>query len=247
MLNPFTHRKILKKGRPGVATIVSMSMPDSGASSQNIAMTLQVQVEGMAPYEVEDQWMVSSKDTLGFGMSLPVKVDEGNPQKVAIDWEASRDAQAQETAARRAALAQQGPVMSPGAVDGVQSPFSNAGFGAGGFAAGGQFGQAAEPSLDLRNDPELREKLEKVIGRELVPGTTERLDFSDDPQLAAAVMQVIAQHQAEKQMQGLGAANLPAASSADDSIAQLERLDALRQSGALSQEEFDEQKRKLLG
>ena len=87
-----------------------------------------------------------------------------------------------------------------------------------------------------------------MIGRELVPGTTERLDFSSDPQMAAAVMQVIAQHQAEKQMQGLGAAGLaPAASGADDAIAQLERLDALRQSGALSQEEFDEQKRKLLG
>ena len=137
MLNPFTHRKILKKGRPGVATIVSMSMPDSGSSSQNIAMTLQVQVEGMAPYEVEDQWMVSSKDTLGFGMSLPVKVDEGNPQKVAIDWEAARDAEAQETAARRAALAQQGPVGAAGAA-GIQSPF---GGGGGGFGAADQFGR----------------------------------------------------------------------------------------------------------
>jgi len=59
-------------------------------------------------------------------------------------------------------------------------------------------------------------------------------------------MQVIAQHQAEKQMQAV-AGTAPATSSADDAIAQLERLDALRQSGALSQEEFDQQKRKLLG
>ena len=258
MINPFTHRKILKKGRPGVATIVSMSMPDAGASSQNIAMTLQVQVEGLAPYEVEDQWMVSSKDTLGFGMTLPVKVDEGNPQKVAIDWDAARDAQAQETATRRANLAAQGPVMAPGAVDGVQSPFASAGgvgAAAGGF--GGFGGNPAEPSVDLRNDPELREKLEKVIGRELVPGTTERLDFSSDPQMAAAVMQTIALHQAEKQMEAIGGMGGMAAMSgmgaaapmgdADDTVAQLERLDALRQSGALTQEEFDQQKRKLLG
>lgn len=246
MINPFTHRKILKKGTPGTGTIVSMSMPEAGASSQNIAMTLQIQVEGMAPYEVEDQWMVSSKNTLGFGMALPVKVDPGNPQKVAIDWEAARDQQAQETATRRANLAAQGPVMAPGAVGGVQSPFAAGGMGAGAFGGG----NPAEPTVDLRNDPELREKISKVIGRELVPGTTERLDFSSDPQMAATVMQVIAQHQAEKQMQAMAggaAAAAPATSGADDAIAQLERLDALRQSGALSQDEFDQQKKKLLG
>ncbi len=128
----------------------------------------------------------------------------------------------------------------------MQSPFAAGGMGA---AAGGFGGNSAEPTVDLRNDPELRAKLEKVIGRELVPGTTERLDFSSDPQMAAAVMQVIAEHQAQQQMAALGGATAAASatSSADDAIAQLERLDALRQSGALSQEEFDQQKRKLLG
>lgn len=263
MINPFTHRKILKKGRPGRATIIAMSMPEAGASSQNIAMTLQVEVEGLAPYEVEDQWMVNRKDTLGFGMSLPVKVDEGNPQKVAIDWEAARGESAQETATRRANLAAQGPVSgATGATtasvgpSGIGDPLAGAAgafgaAGAGAFAGGGMLSPGmnpAEPVLDLRNDPELRAKLEKVLGRELTPGSTEHLDFTADPQMAAAVMQVIAAHQAEKQMQALGQQPQSAAqtSSADDTIAQLERLDALRQSGALSQEEFDEQKRKLL-
>ncbi len=101
--------------------------------------------------------------------------------------------------------------------------------------------------VDLRNDRSCA-KLEKVLGRELTPGSTERLDFADDPMMAAQVMQVIAAHQAEKQMGALGQqpAQAPQSSSADDTIAQLERLDALRQSGALSQAEFDEQKRKLL-
>ena len=267
MLNPFTHRKILRKGRPGRGTIVSMSMPEAGASSQNIAMTLQIEVEGLAPYEVEDQWMVNRKDTLGFGLSLPVKVDPGNPQKVAIDWESARAENAQSTAARRAALAAQGPVTSPGASasvgpSGIADPLAGGGmsgmagmgaFGAAGFGAGagafGQGGTAAEPVLDLRNDPELREKLEKVLGRDLTPGTTERIDLASDPTMAAQVMQVVAIHQAEKQMQGLGMQPqaAPESSSADDTIAQLERLDALRQSGALSQDEFDEQKRRLLG
>lgn len=253
MINPFTHRKILKKGRPGRATIVSMSMPHSGASSQNIAMTLQVAVEGLAPYEVEDQWMVSSKDSLGFGMSLPVKVDPANPQKVAIDWDAARGEDAQQTASRRAALASQGPVGAAAATvgeSGIGDPLAGAaagGFG-GAFAAGGMLAAGAnpaEPVLDLRNDPELRAKLEKVLGRDLTPGTTERLDFAGDPQMAAQVMQVVAAHQAEQQMRALGQA-APQSSSADDTIAQIERLDALRQSGALTQEEFEEQKRKLL-
>jgi hypothetical protein len=61
-------------------------------------------------------------------------------------------------------------------------------------------------------------------------------------------MQTIAQHQAEKQMgaMGMGAA-ASATGTAGDPVAQLERLDALRQSGALTQEEFDAQKKRLLG
>lgn len=244
MLNPFTHRKILKKGRPGTATIVAMSAREPGSSSQNVAMTLQVQVEGLSPYEVEDQWMVSSKVTLGFGMALPVRVDTDNPQKVAIDWDGARDQHDAETAARRAALASQPPVGSTGGGP-VIDPLG------GDSVFGGAFTQptvmpGAEPSIDIRNDPELRAKLEGVLGRELTPGTTERLDFSADPAMAAQVMAVIAQHQAEKQMQ----ATTPAAgdtAASGDVVSQLERLDALRQSGALTQEEFDAQKRKLLG
>lgn len=248
MINPFTHRKILKKGRPGSATIIAMSMPDAGASTQNIAMTLQVQVEGLAPYEVEDQWMVNRKHTLGFGMSLPVKVDADNPQKVAIDWDAADDQQSQETAARRAALASQGPVAGTGIADPLVGAGAMSGMGAmaglGAMAGAFDGGSPAEPVLDMRNDPELRAKIEKVIGRELTPGTSERLDFTSDPQMGAQVMQVIAQHQAELQMRSLSPQ--PTGSSADDAIAQIERLDALRQSGALSQEEFDQQKKKLL-
>jgi len=244
MLNPFTHRKILKKGTPGTGTIVAMSNREAGSSTQNVAMTLQIRVEGMSPYEVEDQWMVSSRHTLGFGMELPVKVDRDKPQKVAIDWDAAGDQNAAATAARRAALAAEGPIGGgPAVIDplGGDSVF--------GGALGNQQGYApaSEPAVDLRNDPELRAKIEKVIGRELTPGTTERLDFTADPQMGAAVMQVIAEHQAELQMRAMNPDGSAPGGDAGDVVAQLERLDALRQSGALSQAEFDEQKRKLLG
>ena len=269
MINPFTHRKILKKGTPGTATIVSMSMPDAGASSQNIAMTLQVFVEGMNPYEVEDQWMVSSKDTLGFGMQLPVKVDPDKPEKVAIDWDAARAANAAETADRRAALASQGPVG--GGIGGIQDPLvGGAAAATGGLPAniaglvgpevaqqiaaaqqmqaaamqGGMAGQA--PTIDLRNDPELRAKLEQVLGRDLTPGTSERIDTSNDPALAMQIMQVVQQHNLEKAGMGQPGAQ-PAADASDDSISKLERLSALRESGALTDVEFDAQKRQILG
>jgi Short C-terminal domain len=247
MINPFTHRKILKKGKPGTGTIVSMSALDPSASSQNVGMTLQIQVEGLSPYEIEDQWMVSRKSTLGFGMALPVKVDMDNPQKVAIDWDAAREQNDAQTAARRAALASQGPVGGAGAAP-IVDPLG------GDSVFGGAFTQptvtpGSEPAVDLRNDPELRGKIEKVIGRELTPGTTERLDFSSDPAMGAQVMAVIAQHQAELQMRAMNpsAPAPPASADADGVVSQIERLDALRQSGALSQEEFDEQKKKLLG
>lgn len=45
MLNPLTHRKVLKKGMPGRATIVERGALDRGGTSFNLPMTLQVNVE----------------------------------------------------------------------------------------------------------------------------------------------------------------------------------------------------------
>ncbi len=237
MLNPLTHRKILKKGRPGRATILAMSTPARGASSSNVAFTLRVEVEGLPPYEVEDQWMVSSRVTLGYGASLPVRVDPKDPQRVAIDWDYYMAETQAATDARRAHLASQPPVGSPEASV---------------LGAPGDVSPDGAQTVDVRNDPELRAKLEQVLGRTLTPGTTEHIDLASDPATAAAVMQVIAQHTAERSMVAS-----PAPSDGPDdpaqepdmdrTIAQLERLDALRQSGAITQAEFDEQKRKLLG
>ena len=71
MINPFTHRRVLKHGTPGRATIVAASVPARGASMFNMAMTLQVYVEGRSPYEVEGQWMVKASDTEALSGSIP--------------------------------------------------------------------------------------------------------------------------------------------------------------------------------
>lgn len=239
MLNPLTHRRILKKGRPGRATILAMSAPARGASMANMAFTLRVEVEGLPPYEVEDQWMVSSTVTLGYGASLPVRVHPDDPQKVAIDWDHYQAETHAATQARRERLAAQPPVGAP-------------------EASGGD-GRSPDgvQAIDARNDPELRAKLEQVLGRPLAPGSTERIEVAGDPAVAARIMQVVAEHQARKAMTPDASVLSPVPPAApqgdagttdlDRAISQLERLDALRRSGAITQAEFDAQKRKLLG
>ena len=190
VLNPLTHRKILKRGRPGRGTIVSMGALDRGATSFNLPLTLQVFVEGMTPYEVSDQWMVKAKDCIGLTGSIPIKVDADEPERVAIDWELLRAEVARKDEQRRASLAAMGPV------------------GTGGMAAfgGATIQQAPTPAIDNRNDPEM-----------------ENATAAGSPTPAAA------------------------AAGGDDMISQLERLSALRASGALTEAEFEAQKARILG
>jgi Short C-terminal domain len=194
MLNPLTHRKVLKKGRPGRATIVEMGALDRGGTSFNLPMTLQVFVEGITPYEVEDQWMVKAKDTVALDGSIPIKVDPDNHEKVAIDWETLRAEYEQEVTARREALAAGGPA-----------------------------------------------------GATVTMGTPTVIDANADPQVMEQVSQMLGQMGITVDGQPTGFASDGAGSDADDQISQLERLSALRSSGALTDEEFEEQKRRILG
>lgn len=194
MLNPFTHRKILKKGMPGRATIFAVTTPARGAWKFNLGMTLQVHVEGLAPYEVEDSWIVFSNDPVGWGNSLPVKVDRDDQTRVAIDWKAAREEAEQRKTARREALAK-------GGVRGL------------GASLGGA------QVIDARSNPELRKQVEQMLG-----------------QIGASVPAGSG-----------GSRGGPGGAAGADTISQLERLAALRASGALTEEEFEEQKNRLLG
>jgi hypothetical protein len=197
VLNPFTHRKILKKGLPGRVMIVSMGALDRGGTSFNLPMTLQVYVEGLTPYEVEDQWMVKAEDTICLEGWIPVKVDPDDHSKVAIDWEPLRERHEQEERARREALAASGPV-GPG---GPAGP------------AGVNVTMGEPQVIDLGDNPEMMQQVEQALGQ-----------FGIQMEQAS-----------------------PAGPAEDDPIAKIERLDALRRSGALTEEEFQEQKRRILG
>ena len=184
MLNPLTHRRILRKGVPGRATIVERGALDRGGTSFNLPMTLQVHVEGRTPYEVEDQWMVKAKDTIGLDGWIPVRVDADDPQRVAIDWDGVRANYEREKAARREAL-----------------------------AAGGPAGDDAMAQV------------EQALGAMGI-----NLDLSNA---------TVTTHPPQEISFG-------AASDGDDTISKLERLAALHASGALTDEEFADQKRRIL-
>jgi hypothetical protein len=112
------------------------------------------------------------------------------------------------------------------------------------MAGGGM--QGATPTIDLRNDPELRAKIEQVVGHKLTPGQSETV-AENDPAMQMQIMQVVQQHMAEKAAGGGGAAAPAAGGGDEDPVAKLERLAALKDSGALTEKEFEREKKKLLG
>lgn len=204
MLNPFTHRKVLKNGVAGRATIVSMGALDRGGTSFNLPMTLQVYVEGWTPYEVADQWMVKARDTITLSGWIPVRVDPDERDKVAIVWDELRERHEAEDEARRQALARSGPV---GDID----------------ALGGAFGGAPV---------------------NVTYSGAQEIDLTDNPEAAQQVAQMLGQLgiQMQHDQPSTGA---PAAAG-DDPITRLERLGALRESGVLTEAEFQAQKARIL-
>src|SRR5581483_8355068 len=178
MLNPFTHRKILRKGKAGHALVTAIGTPARGATTFNLPMTLQVYVEGLAPYEVKDQWWVKARDYGALTGSIPVKIDPQQQMKVAIDWETLRSEFQRACEAQQQALAMQGIVTDP-----VEAAERSLAFGT-------ATAHAANWVLDMRNDSELRAKIERLLGRKLTPGTTERV-AENDPVLQRQIMRVV--------------------------------------------------------
>ena len=168
VLNPLTQRRILKNGIAGTAEVLHLAYQFGQSSLSNRQLALRVEVPGMDPYEVEGQWMVRGKyvDDLRRGSQIPVKVDADDPSKVAIDWDR---------------LAHPDPVEFT-------------------FAAPPEVTVHEQvidfsPTLDLRNDPELRRKIEAVIGHELTPGQTLSV-AENDPLMRMRILQVVQEHAA---------------------------------------------------
>ncbi|MEZ5099051.1 MAG: SHOCT domain-containing protein [Thermoleophilia bacterium] len=232
MLNPLTHGRILRKGLPGRATIHSMGAPGRGATWTNVPMTLTVLVEGMAPYEVQDQWWVKHDATLGFGMSLPVRVDRDDPTRVAIDWDAAREEREAEEQRRREALAALGPVGPDGTLPG--SGDAGADVAAAVLGALGGLGDLG----DVTTDGDGNVSISRVV-----------IDATGDSPLREQILaQLGLDEDAVAALKGArgGAGGPTGDEPGDDPLDRLERLARLRDQGALTEAEFAEQKAKLL-
>jgi len=107
MMNPFTSRKILKNGIEARATIMDMPALDGTTKPVNVAMVLRIDRAGEHPYEIRDRFTIAGDEGLGIGEVIHVMVDRGNPHRIVVDWDKTREA----INRRRTAVNQ---VMEPG-------------------------------------------------------------------------------------------------------------------------------------
>jgi Short C-terminal domain len=84
--------QILANGIPGQGVVVAHGTPERGAQWFNMDIDLEVHVSGRRPYRVNNMYMVPAGATLGQGVTLPIKVDQNDPSKIAIDWDSAQRA-----------------------------------------------------------------------------------------------------------------------------------------------------------
>ena len=84
--------QILANGIAGQGVIVAHGTPERGAQWFNLDIDMEIHVSGRQPYRVNNMYMVPAGATLGQGVTLPVKVDQNDPSKIAIDWESAQQA-----------------------------------------------------------------------------------------------------------------------------------------------------------
>ncbi|HEY6771240.1 MAG TPA: SHOCT domain-containing protein [Solirubrobacterales bacterium] len=86
--------QILATGIAGQGVVVAHGTPERGAQWFNMDIDLEVHVSGRQPYRVNNMYMVPAGATIGQGVTLPIKVDQNDPSKIAIDWESAQRAPA---------------------------------------------------------------------------------------------------------------------------------------------------------
>jgi Short C-terminal domain len=84
--------QILASGISGQGVIVAHGVPERGAQWFNMDIDLEVHVSGRRPYRVNNMYMVPAGATIGQGVTLPIKVDQSDPSKIAIDWDRAQRA-----------------------------------------------------------------------------------------------------------------------------------------------------------
>ncbi len=225
-------KNVLIHGVSAQATVTRVD--DTGVyvnGNPRVKLTLQVQPEGVgAPFEATKKMTASRLSLPVVGTQLWVKYDLDDTSRVEID-------QAKNDEMTAAAPASSGPPM-PGVMPGgnpvVSTTFTTA-------MPGGQ------TVIDARNVPGLRQELLQAVADMQAGGNPAELQQA----LAKAMSEGQALNIPPGTMTPGAMGMLPGsgvpAPAAPDPLDQLEKLNELRQSGALTQAEFDAQKAKILG
>ncbi|MEX1208472.1 MAG: hypothetical protein WEE36_07710 [Acidimicrobiia bacterium] len=94
LLDRFTNKDLLKGGLPATAVLryvpkYAGSVDEQGSRSDSYRLDLEVRIEGRDPYAIVQKVRVPKRYwDITTGVSLPVKVDAENPQRMLVDWDA---------------------------------------------------------------------------------------------------------------------------------------------------------------
>ena len=223
-------KKILMNGVSARATINRIEGTGVIVNGKpRVKLALTVHPDGQLPFDVEKAMTASPWAMPQIGQQIWVKYDPDDTSRVEID-QAKND----EMTAAASASAQRIPGAMPGGNPVVSTTFTTT-------IPGGQ------TVIDARNVPGLREELLKAV--------TDMQAGGNPAELQQAIANAMSQGQAVNVPPGTmipGATGISPGSgvpapAAPDPIDQLEKLNELRKSGALTQAEFDAQKAKILG
>jgi Short C-terminal domain len=202
----------------GTAQVISSSYYRGDAAYQSCHMELVVTAEGLAPYSVGVDQIVSRKKWPQPGLVVPVTVSASNPRNVKVDFSSlptGRD-RARAIAEQQAAFLRGETPPAGGALSGLA-------------AANVQFVGGTIDDVP----PEKLAKLEAMLGIDLDGDGT--IGANDTPGYDPS------------STHANDTPGYDGTTATDDRIGQLERLAQLHASGALTDDEFAAEKRRILG
>jgi Short C-terminal domain len=229
--------KRIKDPVRGSAQIVTMTQAPDDATSGNCRMQLVVSVPGHPSFAIDDQYIVKVQKWPSPGQTLPIEASQSDPSKFKIlwdeiqAWDVTGASQAQQLAE---AMNQQQPQQPP-------EP-----------GAPPQPGQV-HPSMIMINGrqatPEELKQYEVMTGMDL-DGDGKIAGGAAAPGGGLQGMIQGAMAAAQQGFPGMQQAAPPAGtdepSKADDRVAAIERLAALKASGAITEAEFETEKARIL-
>ena len=210
--------KRIKDPVRGTAQIVSTTQAPHAATSGNCRMHLVVTVPGHASFAIDDEFIVKVKKWPSPGQTLPVEASQSDPTKFKILWDEipDWDVGAAAQAQQLAAAMNQQPPPDP--PEGQQPPP----------------GQVSSSTVMINGRPATPEELQQY---EAMTG----LDLDGDGRIAGGAAAP------GGGLQGLIAGALAdQPGRADDRVAALERLAALKASGTITEAEFQTEKARIL-